>query len=78
MSPMQIFRKSIFSSECDECGHPFPVNQGGVCDRCRRILCNTHLHGSAWRRLSIALGAPYRCVTCRAGREPAASRPDGA
>lgn len=70
MSPIQIFRKSIFSSECDECGRSFPVNHGGVCDRCRRILCNAHLHGSVVRRMAIAFGAPYRCVACRAGRTP--------
>jgi len=69
---MQIFRKSIFTTECDECGRPFPVSHGGVCDQCRRILCNTHLHGSVTRRVAIAFGAPYRCVACRSGRTPTA------
>jgi hypothetical protein len=68
---MEIFRKSIFSSECDECGKPFPVNTGGVCDSCRRILCNRHLHGSLVRRMAMAFGAAYRCVACRRGRPPA-------
>lgn len=67
---MQIFRSSIFRTECDECGRPFPVNTGGVCDQCRRILCNTHLHGSMVRRMAIAFGARYRCVACREGRTP--------
>jgi hypothetical protein len=67
---MEVFRKSMFRTECDECLKPFPVNTGGVCDQCRRILCNTHLHGSFFRRIAIALGAPYRCVACRAGRGP--------
>jgi hypothetical protein len=67
---MEIFRRSIFSSDCDECGKPFPVNTGGVCDTCRRILCNRHLHGSVVRRVAIALGASYRCVACRQGRVP--------
>lgn len=67
---MQIFRKSIFTTECDECDRPFPVNSGGVCDTCRRILCNRHLHGSVVRRVAIAFGAPYRCVSCRSGNRP--------
>jgi hypothetical protein len=67
---VQILRKSIFRTECDECGDEFPVNTGGVCDRCRRILCNTHLHGSFARRIAIAFGAANRCVACRAGRDP--------
>jgi hypothetical protein len=70
---MQFFRRSIFSTECDECHVKFAVNTGGVCDRCRRILCNAHLHGSVWRRIAISLGAPYRCVSCRAGRPPVAT-----
>jgi hypothetical protein len=61
-----FFRKSMFITECDECGNTFPVNTGGVCERCRRILCNTHLQGSMARRLAIAFGAPYVCVRCRA------------
>ena len=60
-----IFRKSIFKTECDECRKPFPVNTGGVCERCRRILCNDHLHGSIARRVAIAFGAPYLCLRCR-------------
>ena len=65
---MQIFRKSIFRTECDECRKEFPVNTGGVCDRCRRILCNDHLHGSMFRHVAVALGAPLRCVKCRTGQ----------
>lgn len=67
---MEIFRKSIFTTECDECARTFPVNTGGVCNSCRRILCNRHLHGSVVRRIAIAFGAPYRCVACRNGNPP--------
>jgi hypothetical protein len=70
---MEILRKSIFRTECDECHKEFPVNTGGVCERCRRILCNEHLHGSFTRRVAIAFGAPNLCVPCRAGRDPNAS-----
>jgi hypothetical protein len=64
---VKFLRKSIFSTECDECHRPFAVNTGGVCERCRRILCNVHLHGTLWRKVAIAFGAPYLCVRCRAG-----------
>jgi len=67
---MQIFQRSAFRTQCDECQQEFPVNTGGVCDHCRRILCNRHLHGSFLRRIAISFGAPYRCVSCRAGRGP--------
>jgi hypothetical protein len=67
---MEVFRRSIFRTECDECRKPFPVNTGGVCDRCRRILCDKHLHGSLLRRWAIGFGAQYLCVACRAGKGP--------
>jgi hypothetical protein len=67
---MVFLRKSIFRTECDQCGKTFPVNTGGVCVRCRRILCNEHLHGSVVRRMMIAFGLPYVCVRCRAGAAP--------
>ena len=70
---MEIFKRSEFKTECDECDRKFPVNTGGVCVNCRRILCNEHLHGSIVRRIAIALGAPYVCVACRAGRGPASA-----
>lgn len=64
---MEVFRRSIFTTECDECHEEFAVNTGGVCVQCRRILCNRHLHGSAVRRVAIALGAQSVCVRCRSG-----------
>ena len=67
---MPIYQPSIFRTECDACGVPFPVNTGGVCERCRRILCATHLHGSLLRRVRIALGASMTCVDCRRGVTP--------
>ena len=67
---MAFFRKSIFRTECDECGRPFAVNTGGVCERCRRILCSTHLHGSIMRRIAIGFGVAMICVRCRAGENP--------
>lgn len=70
-----FFRKSVFETECDECGAPFAVNTGGVCERCRRILCNDHLHGSVVRRVAIAFGAAYRCQRCRAGLPIPPKRP---
>ena len=67
---MQIFRESIFKSECDQCKQQFPINTGGVCEQCRRILCGEHLHGSLARRVAIAFGARAVCVSCRAGVTP--------
>jgi hypothetical protein len=64
---MPFFRPAIFRSECDACHRYFPVNTGGVCEHCRRILCADHLHGSITRRLAIAVGAPMICVDCRGG-----------
>lgn len=72
---MPFFRSSIFRSDCDACHKPFPVNTGGVCVQCRRILCPDHLHGSMARRLAIAFGAPMVCVACRTGEAPGA--PEG-
>lgn len=73
---MPFFRSSIFRTECDECDRPFPVNTGGVCEHCRRILCGDHLHGSIGRRIAIAMGARMVCVKCRAGI-PVEPRPGG-
>lgn len=73
---MPFFRTSIFHTECDECDRRFPVNSGGVCERCRRILCSTHLHGSIGRRIAIAFGASMICVRCRAGLPVEGASPD--
>lgn len=67
---MPIFRKSIFNTECDECDRLFSVSSGGVCEKCRRILCPKHLHGSIVQRLLVALGGRIFCVRCRAGESP--------
>lgn len=67
---MVIYKKSIFNTDCDECGRPFSIEGGGVCERCRRILCGKHLHGSIPRRLAIAFGATPICVRCRSGEAP--------
>lgn len=69
---MPIFRSSIFFTECDECNRRFPINKGGVCEKCRRILCPRHLHGSLLHRVQVAFGAPIHCVRCRAGETPVA------
>jgi hypothetical protein len=71
---MAFFRTSIFRTECDECDRPFAVNTGGVCEKCRRILCSTHLHGSLARRIAIGFGAAMICVRCRTGDAPDLAR----
>lgn len=47
------------------------LTRAGACARCRRILCNTHLHGSFLRRLIVDVGAEALCVRCRSGQTPA-------
>jgi hypothetical protein len=62
----QIFRKSIFRTNCDRCGREFTLGEGGVCVECRTILCDDHLHGGLFRRIRVnLLGAPAICTACR-------------
>jgi hypothetical protein len=70
---MPFFKKSIFTSECDRCHMRFHIGTGGVCEECRKILCDNHLHGSFVRRLQVTLGAPNICVSCRRKRAKAAA-----
>lgn len=66
MPQFEVFRSSQISTTCDRCGGRVDLIKGGVCSRCRRILCYAHLHGSFWRRLLTDLGAETVCVECRA------------
>ena len=71
MDKIRFFQRSLLGTECDACGGRVDLMQGGACDTCRRILCFRHLYGSWLARLrSEVLGAPPRCVECRAGRTP--------
>lgn len=70
---MPFFKKSMFFSECDRCHVRFHIGQGGVCERCRKILCDTHLHGSLVRRVQVSFGAPVVCVACRTHRQTASA-----
>jgi hypothetical protein len=65
-----VFTKASVRTECDACDYRFDPLHGGVCERCQRILCMKHLHGSWLRRLLVDLGARPVCVDCRAGRTP--------
>lgn len=66
MKSFQIFRNSQVSTDCDQCHGRVDLIKGGVCIKCRRILCEHHLHGSFVRRLLVDLGAASVCVRCRA------------
>lgn len=66
MSPFEVFRNSQVSTDCDQCKGRVDLIKGGVCTKCRRILCFQHLHGSFVRRLIVDLGASAVCVRCRA------------
>ena len=67
MAKFEFFRSSQLSTECDQCHGRVDLLKGGVCTRCRRILCYHHLQGSFVRRLLTDLGAKTVCVQCRAG-----------
>lgn len=66
MAKLELFRSTDMSTHCDQCGGRVDLIKGGVCVRCRRILCYSHLHGSFLRRLLTDLGAETVCVSCRA------------
>lgn len=66
MAKLEFFRSTDVTTDCDACGGRVDLIKGGVCVRCRRILCYRHLHGSFLRRLLTDLGAETLCVHCRA------------
>ncbi|MDB4878962.1 MAG: hypothetical protein JWL60_408 [Gemmatimonadetes bacterium] len=72
MSKIEFFRSSQITTDCDQCGGRVDMLKGGVCTRCRRILCFRHLHGSFVRRVIADIGGSSVCVRCRA-----AGRGDG-
>jgi hypothetical protein len=45
MSEAQRAMAGTRSNTCEECGDAFDPPQGGICARCGRLLCGTHLHG---------------------------------
>ena len=70
MRRIRVFLQTEMATECDACGARFDLVAGGVCSRCRRVLCAAHLHGSFVRRLLVDFGAAPTCVDCRAGGAP--------
>jgi hypothetical protein len=73
MSPFRLFQPSIISTDCDRCGARVDLLKGGVCTRCRRILCYAHLHGSWWRRVLADIRNESICTECRATRRTTAT-----
>lgn len=65
-NPFRPFRSSQLWTECEECHRSVNMSDAGGCSRCRRVLCNDHLHGSFARRLLVDLGAEALCNVCRA------------
>jgi len=68
--PFRVFRRSNLITECEECRLPVDLSRAGACIRCRRVLCNAHLHGSFFRRLAVdmSLAQPI-CVQCRHAKD---------
>lgn len=65
-SPFKVFRSSSLWTDCEECHLRVNLSQAGACANCRRVLCNTHLHGSFVRRLIVDMGfAKALCPKCR-------------
>ncbi|MEP6992569.1 MAG: hypothetical protein ABJA80_16665 [bacterium] len=65
MPKYEIFRSSQVSTDCDQCRGRVDLLKGGVCTRCRRILCYRHLHGGWLRRLIADIAGNAVCVQCR-------------
>ena len=65
---MALLQRSRIIATCDECRLPFDPVRGGVCPRCRRLLCGTHYYGSILSRLQGMLGMVPLCPRCRAVR----------
>ena len=61
----RIFQRSNIFTQCEECKLRYDLTQAGACRECKRVLCNTHLHGSFWQRLKVDFGSPAVCVKCR-------------
>lgn len=68
-NPFRLFQSSQLWTTCEECRRTVNLSRAGACERCRRALCNDHLHGSFARRLLVDLGARAVCVRCRSELE---------
>ncbi len=66
MEKIKTFRPTDLSIDRDACGVHFDLMTGGACERCRRILCSRHLHGSWLMRMVQEFRRPVTCVDCRA------------
>jgi hypothetical protein len=65
--PSRFFRETDIKIDCDVCHRYFDMMKGGVCEKCRRVLCGQHLHGSFTRRLLADVTGRNVCVDCRRG-----------
>jgi hypothetical protein len=65
MPKLRMFRQTDLGTECDACNARIDLVTGGVCEQCKRILCERHLHGSWLRRMRHDIGGKAVCVRCR-------------
>ena len=68
MEKIRALRPTDLRLDCDACGAAFDLMTGGTCERCERILCARHLHGSWLMRMVHEFRRPVTCVACRSGR----------
>ena len=65
-SPFSVFKSSNLWTDCEQCRLRVNLSNAGACAKCKRILCDTHLHGSFARKLIVDLGVgAVICLKCR-------------
>ena len=72
MAMIKMLRPSSMFGKCDECRAVFDPVYGGVCSRCKRLLCGRHIYGSIFRRIQAWFGVALVCTVCRSGAIPKA------
>jgi hypothetical protein len=61
----KFLHETEVKTDCDACGAFFDLVAGGVCEKCRRILCSRHLHGSFVQRVIADIIGRSVCIQCR-------------
>ncbi len=54
----------VMPARCEECDSEFDPMTGGICPRCQRLLCASHLRG--WFAGVFGLPRSAEAIVCRA------------